>query len=112
MSPEDLEMWKESVFEYTRMVETLVDDRVAIKDLISNHLKQFFDYDEISFDDLFNRIILKWSYDNDPVIKVDELDGWNMDFIISHNYSEQLGHGVIIEVYPFGLPEEGVITES
>ena len=84
MSPEDLEMWKESVFEYTRMVETLVDDRVAIKDLISNHLKQFFDYDEISFDDLFNRIILKWSYGNDPVIKVDELDGLNMDFIISH----------------------------
>ena len=58
MNSEELEMWKESVFEHTRMMETLVNDRVAIKELMSNHLKQYFEYDEIKFDDLFNKITL------------------------------------------------------
>ena len=105
MNHEELELWKESVFEHTRMMETLVDDRVAIKELISNHLKQFFEYDEIKFDDLFNKIILKWDYRNNPVINPDDLIGLGMEFIISHDYSETLGHGVIIELYPFGLPK-------
>ena len=105
MNHEELELWKESVFEHTRMMETLVNDRVAIKVLISNHLKQFFEYDEIKFDDLFNKIILKWDYRNNPVINPDDLIGLGMEFIISHDYSETLGHGVIIELYPFGLPK-------
>lgn len=112
MNLEEFRQWQDAVMEHSKMMETLVDDRVTIKELISNHLKQFFDYDEISFDDLFNKIILKWSYKNDPVIQLDKLDGLNMDFIISHDYSEQLGHGVVIELYPFGLPEEGEYIES
>ena len=112
MNTDEFRQWQDAVMEHSKMMETLVDDRVVIKDLMINHLKQFFDYDEIKFDDLFNKIILKWSYENDPVIRLDKLDGLGMDFIISHDYSEQLGHGVVIELYPFGLPEEGVITES
>lgn len=112
MNSEELEMWKESVFEHTHMMETLVNDRVAIKELMSNHLKQYFEYDEIKFDDLFNKITLKWEYMNDPIIIPDKLIGLGMDFIISHDYSESLGYGVIIELYPFGLPEEGEYIES
>lgn len=106
MNSEEFKQWQDAVMEHSRMLETLVDDRFTIKKLMINHLKQFFDFDEIKFDDLFNKIILKWEYKNDPIIKPDELVGLGMDLIISHDYSETLGHGVIIELYPFGLPEE------
>lgn len=105
MNHEELEVWRDSVFEHSKMMETLVNDRVIIKELISNHLKLYFEYDEIKFDDLFNKIILKWEYNNNPIINPDDLNGLGMEFIISHDYSESLGHGVIIELYPFGLPE-------
>lgn len=106
MNSEEFMQWQDAVMEHSKMMETLVDDRVVIKELMINHLKQFFDYDEIRFDDLFNKVVLKWEYKNDPIIKPDELIGLGMDFIISHDYSESLGHGVIVELYPFGLPEE------
>lgn len=109
---DDLESWKESVFEHSHMMETLVNDRVAIKEWISDYLKQFFDYDIISFDDLFNKIILKWYYQNDPIIKPDVIKDLNMEFIVSHEYSEELGDGVIIEIYPFGVPKEGELIED
>ena len=55
MNKEEFEIWKDSVFEHFRMLNDLVDDRLEIKELMEQHLKQFFDYDEITFADDFNK---------------------------------------------------------
>ena len=107
MNKEEFEIWKDSVFEHFRMLNDLVDDRLEIKELMEQHLKQFFDYDEITFADDFNKIIVKFQYGSDPVINPKKLQDLNMEMIISHEYSEKLGDGVIIELYPFGLEESG-----
>ena len=107
MNKEEFEIWKDSVFEHFRMLNDLVDDRLEIKELMAQHLKQFFDYDEIKFTDDFNKIILKYRYENNPVIDPKKLQDLNMVMIIGHEYSETLGDGVIIELYPFGLEESG-----
>lgn len=111
MNNEEFRQWQDAVMEHSRMMDSLVDDRIAIKELMIEHLKQFFDYDEIVFDDKFNKITLKWEYKNDPVIMPEKLVELGMDFIISHDYSEALGHGVMIELYPFGLPKDGDIVD-
>ena len=106
MNSDDLELWKESVFEHTRVLDALANDRISIKDLMKDHLKQFFGFDEIEFVDNFNKILLKYGFEHYPIINPDELTGLGMPFIINHDYSEELGHGIVIEVYPFGFPVE------
>ena len=112
MNIEEIELWKESVFEHTHTLDLLANDRIAIKDLMRDHLKQYFKFDRIEFHDNFNRILLKFDYMNNPVIEPEDLVDLGMEFIITHDYSEELGHGVVIEVYPFGLPEVGGVIEE
>ena len=106
MNADRLDTWKDSVREHSRMMATLVNDSLVIKKLMIDYLKQYFDFDEIQFSNDFTRISLKWSYEHEPFINPEELSCLGMEFIITHDYSETLGHGVVIEVYPFGLPME------
>ena len=39
-------------------------------------------------------------------VSPDKLKDLNMDIIVTHDYSESLGHGIVLEVYPFKLPKE------
>lgn len=112
MNPEKLEMWKDGVMEHCRSVSTVLKDREIIKKIMVDHLSQFFEWDEIEFDEGFNSITMVWSYQNDPVIKIDKIRDLGMDFIISHKFTHDLGDGVTITIYPFGLPKEGALTES
>ena len=101
----NLEGWKEDVRVNCHTLETLMKDRVTIRREMTNHLKNFFGFDEIEFTDDFNKITLKWGYLHDPVIRQGSLEGLGMDFIITQTYDSKLGQSVVLELYPFGLPE-------
>lgn len=105
MNLEELRIWQDSVMEHCQMMKSVMDDRRVIKNVMINHLKQFFEFDEIIFSNDFNKITLKWRYDNDPIINPVELSKLGMEFKVSNDYSESLGHGVILELYPFGCIE-------
>lgn len=106
MNLEDLRIWQDSVMEHCQMMKSVIDDRMVIKNVMVNHLKQFFEFDEIRFSNDFNEITLKWRYDNDPILDPIKLKDLGMDFKVSNDYSESLGHGVVIIVYPFGYTVE------
>lgn len=112
MISDRLNSWREDVLHHRRILDTIARDRIVIKDVMIEFLQQFFDFDEIQFTNDFDKITMKWSYEHEPIIKPSALVDLGMDFIISHDYSETLGHGVIITIYPFGLPEEDVLIED
>lgn len=106
MNEEQLETWRKSVLEHSEMMKFLVNDSLTIKQLMVEHLKNFFDFDSIKFEDGFNKIIIKWDYGNEPIIDPTELNGLGMEFLVSHSYSDMHGDGILIELYPFGLVKE------
>ena len=112
MNKEQIEMWKDGVMEHCQTVSTVLDDRKIIRKMIVDHLAQFFDWDGIEFDEKFNSITMAWKYGTDPIIRIDTIKDLGMDFIISHKFHKDYGDGVTITVYPFGLPEGGVVAES
>lgn len=102
----DLEKWKDDINYHRNALNDLMAERIRLKDEISIHIKEYFDFDNITFNSDFSKIILKFQYDTDPVIRDGSLDNLGLDFIISHDYSEEFGHGVVIELYPYGLSDE------
>ena len=112
MNKEQIEMWKDGVMEHCQNVSTILDDRQIIRKMIVDHLAQFFDWDDIEFDEKFNSITMIWAYSTDPVIRIELIKDLGMDFIISHKFHKDYGDGVTISVYPFGVPEERAMTES
>ena len=105
MNEKQLGTWIKSVNKYNKTLSSLIEDSVSIEKLITAHLKEFFDFDEIKFHHGYKRIILMWDYDNNPVINPSVLSDLSMEFMITHEWSEKHGDGVIIEVYPFGRGE-------
>lgn len=105
MNKEDFYQWQDGVMEHSRMTQTLIKDRLALRELMTSHLKQFFDFDSIQYSQDFNRITLKWEYGNNPVINPEKLEELYMEFTISHEFSDKLGEGIRIDLYPFGFPE-------
>lgn len=108
MNSEELEMWKDGVFEHCHYLETLVNDRKTLKGLIEEHLKQFFDWDEIEYSKDFDVITMKWAHDAQPVIYNTKIGELGMDWIIKAEYDDLAYRIVVIEIYPFGLPVEDV----
>lgn len=102
----NLDDWRTDVNKHNEIMRTLVDDRLKIKEWMIDYLKQFFKFDEIQFTDCFEKIILKWSYEHNPMMNPKDLEDLGMSFVINHDYSDTLGHGVIIELYPFGYVDE------
>lgn len=111
MNKNELREWQDAVLEYCKMVITLKNDCKTIEELMKQHLSEFFDWDDIVFDDDFNTIKLVWKYGVEPVIKVKDISGLGMDFYMSNEFYKDLGQCNTIILYPFGLPKEGVIIE-
>lgn len=103
MNSEDMIHWQNAVREHRTMIDSLANDSIEIKELMKKHLKKFFDFDDIKFEDNFRKIVLKWEYSRDPVINPNDLTGLDMIFIISHRYDDNYGDGIVIELYPFGF---------
>ena len=112
MNKEELMQWQDAVLEHCKMKTTLVADKKDIEDLMKEHLSQYFDWDVIVFDKDFNTIKLLWKYGIEPIIKIRTIRNLGIDFIMGNEYHKELGQCNSITLYPFGLPEEGVITES
>lgn len=109
MDNQALDMWKEAVFIHTKQRNDLVNDRKEIKSRLEAHLKHFFNYDEIKYEDFdFNKISLKWKRNVSPVISED-IGDLGMPWIITTSYDSGAFPIVVIEVYPFGIEEENEI---
>lgn len=109
---EELEYWKEGVFDYSKNLKNVVEDRAKLKDLLEEHLSQFFSWDKIFFDREFNRIRLYYKKDVGAVIKSDKMSELGMDWIVQPDYDDKAFKIIRIDVYPFGLPEEGELIED
>ena len=107
MNLEELEIWKEGVFEYSKSLKNIVDDRAKLKELLEKHLSQFFSWDTIEFDRDFNRIQLKYRHSTGAVIKSADMSKLGMDWIVSPSYDDRAFRTIIIDIFPFGLPEDG-----
>lgn len=103
---EEIRVWRNDVMTHTRTVETIVHDRVILKSCIEEHLKQFFNWDKIEYDRIFNKITLKWSKENNPIIRHDKIHELGMDWEIRTDYDDEAFGIVAIDVYPFGF--EGI----
>lgn len=113
MNLEEYRQWQDDVMENSRMAQTIIHDKVVLKELMTSHLKEFFDFDDIEYTPDFNKIILKWNYTNDPIIYDPlKLKDLNMGFIITHGYSSELGSGIRIELYPFGLSKDVINNDN
>lgn len=112
VNSEELRLWQEGVFEYSETLKNLIDGRLKLKELLTEHLSQFFSWDKIEFDREFNKITLYYKRDVGAVIKSDNMSDLGMDWIVSPDVDDKAFRIIKIEVYPFGLPEEGVLIED
>ena len=111
MNIDVFKVWQESVVEHMDFLSKLVDDKILLKKTIEEHLSEFFEWDEIEYDNDFRKIVLKWEYRNHPVIKTEKINELLMDFIIADDFTSNGSHGIVVELYPFGLPKEGEVVE-
>lgn len=100
----DLEAWKDDVMENCKARDEWISKRTQIQKNMKTYLGEFFSWDRIDFDYDLNIITLKYESNHDPVIRVDKIKELTMDFIVTYGHSDELGGGVWIELYPFGLP--------
>lgn len=112
VNSDELRLWEEGVFEYSNNLKNVVDDRAKLKELLEEHLSQFFKWDKIVFDREFNRIKLYYKRDTGAVIKSENMSNLGMDWIVQPDYDDEAFKIIRIDVYPFGLPEEGELIED
>ena len=109
MNPEEFKQWQDAVCIHCKERDRIVDDRRELKSLLETHLREFFNYDSIEFDKDFNKITLKWEKGVNPIIR-ENIGELGMQWILSTGHDDQAFNIVVVEVYPFGIPEE--IIES
>lgn len=102
----NLDQWNQAVDEHMTMLNSLIDDRITLKNMFSAYLRQFFDYDSIDYSRDFRVITLRWEEDRNVSIDNDTISNLGMDWLISTEFTDKLGYGVVVIVYPFGLKEE------
>lgn len=107
MNTEEFKQWQDAVLMHCQERDRIVNDRIELKKVLEAHLQQFFKYDSIDFDKDFNKITLKWSKEVSPVIK-ENIKDLGMEWIISTGHDDMAFNIVVVEVYPFGVPEECV----
>ena len=109
MNTEELRGWQDCVLIHTENLKNVRQEREKLKEVIIEHLSQFFTWSEIEFKDDFNKITLYYSHGVDAVIKgnISEL---GMEWIVSSSHDRLANNIVVIEIYPFGLPEEDKIV--
>lgn len=104
MNKEELRRWQDGVLEHCQNVQDMIRERNLLKEHFEEHLSNFFDWNSIKYDKDFNKIELSWEYGHNPVIKQD-IGDLGMEWIIRADYDDKAFRIVVIEVYPFGLPE-------
>ena len=75
---EEFRSWQDGVMVYSEAKRNLDKDKSMIQSIITDHLKQFFDFDEIDFSENFNRISLKYHKDCGAVIRADNIKNLNV----------------------------------
>lgn len=105
MNQDELYSWIDDVEKHCQAMEIMVNDRVILKQAITNHLSKYFDFDDIKFSNDFSVITLKWSYSKGLVINPQNLEGLGMEFTVSHKFDDMYGDGIVVELYPFGWEE-------
>lgn len=106
VNSDELRLWQEGVYEYSKNLQNVVDDRLKLKELLTDHLIQFFNWNKIVFDRDFNKVTLYSKRDTPMVIDFDALSDLGMGVVISPDVDDKAFRILKIEVYPFGLPEE------
>lgn len=106
MNLEALELWRNGVMENNHQLASILSDKMQLKNAFAGHLKQFFDFDKIVFSNDLSLVTLKWEYGRDIIIDYENTYNIGMDWVISTEYSDELGQGLVVKVYPFGLKEE------
>ena len=104
MNKEELRRWQDGVLEHCKNVQDMIRERNLLKKHFEEHLSNFFDWHSIKYDKDFNKIELSWEFGHNPVIKQD-IGDLGMEWIIRADYDDKAFRIVVIEVYPFGLPE-------
>ena len=106
MDLEELKSWQDAVEIHSKTRRDYLEDRSMILTMITDHLKQFFDFDEIDFSENFDKITLKFRVTG-AIIRADKIKDLNMDWIISP-FSSMGRYALVIDVYPFGLPNKNI----
>ena len=102
----NLDQWNQAVDEHLKMVDSLIEDRITLKNMFNEHLRKFFDYDSIEYSKDFRSISMQWDYGREVSIDNDTISNLGMDWLISTEFTDKLGYGVVVTVYPFGLKKE------
>ena len=102
MNKENLGKWRNAVDEHLSYVSQLSKDQEAIEDMMIEHINRFFNWDEIEFSENYRKIRLYFGRENSPVIPED-IGSLEMDWRVTTDFTDKLGTGVVIEIYPYGL---------
>lgn len=105
MTPNELEQWRKAVDVHMESLQTIIDDRKTLKNSMEAHLKTVFDWDDIEYNKDFTVITLKWKRDTHPIVDKDRICQLNMHFLIRADYDDNAFKIVVIDVYPFGIPQ-------
>lgn len=102
----NMDTWKEAVGVYNQQREQLRDDRFVIEDRFMKHLRNFFEWDNIYFEENFSKIVLTYAPNINPIIKtnIGELE---MEWIVKYGYDGNANAVIRIELYPFGVDGTG-----
>ena len=105
MNHEELLVWQDAVMEHSQDVRKVREDRQLLKEKLQEHLSKFFEFSEIEWDAFFDKIILRFAPDVEPVIRKETIQELGMDWIISTSYDGSANRITVIEVYPFGIED-------
>jgi hypothetical protein len=86
-------------------METVAKDRAILKNTMESHLRKFFKWERITWDCNLKKITLKFRWDKPPKLDKELFDEIGMPILINFGHEDDLGSGVWIEVYPFGLED-------
>lgn len=98
----NLDQWNQAVDEHLKMVDSLIEDRITLKNMFNEHLRKFFDYDSIEYSKDLRVISMRWDYGREVSIDNDFISELGMDWLISTEFTDKLGYGVVVTIYPFG----------
>lgn len=103
MDEAQMDMWKSGVSDFHRKVDEIIDDRKKLKELIKEHISQFFEFKDFRCDSVFDVISIKLP--NEDLVLPKNIGDIGMDWTISTGYDEKANPIIIINFYPFGRDE-------
>ena len=101
----EFKVLQDSIMEYCTAKSKLDDEKEAIKSILTNHLKKFFDFEDIHFHDKFDKIPLRLKNGDGAVIRTN-ISELRMDWSVRSSIDRRANRILIIDVYPFRLPDK------